>query len=521
MQRIAVAVAVLLLAVFVSPLGRAQSATPPATQKGFSYCTVHDVSGHKLWASPVFEVEYASDDPLSRILEMATDFHTFVGSMGGAGDKQCSYAVADRAAVEASRDEQRSILTQRFMGMVRLNKWMDVAWTPKPWTPALMVKPAVLSKYFYCYGTDTDVRASVASPVFEMSVDGADPMAPYAQADAYGRQFARDVAVARGLNNASPSCYFKDTYAEADKALRDYRKMFSRIDLKFTDVAWRPTGESIAPPVASASVTPPSITESTPPSTPQSTPVAEPRASLGVKIAEVTPALALGLGMDKARGALVIEVLQGSPAMAAGLRPMDVVLSINEQAVNLYSDLPVISSRLPAGKQASLRILRARAERLVLVDIAGSLAAAAQEGGVAALTDTSSSATLVPPVPTVGSRKFCHVFIQYVGKPGGVRTKVWENIGSDGSQTAMTTTLTAFAAHMRQLQPKTWHDFSAAPLQCFKDSGFCTATSLRHFGTSQLAGQFCEATREEAEAGWARLSKGDSGVEIIAWPAAK
>ncbi|MBS1219899.1 MAG: hypothetical protein H6R21_3032 [Proteobacteria bacterium] len=367
MQRIVVTAVLCLFAGLLSPPSRAQSATPPATRKGFTFCTVHDTAGRTAWASPVMEIEYLSSDPWSRVQDLATDFHTFIGGMGGAGDKQCAAATADRAAVEAFRNEQRSILTQRFMGVVRSNKWLDVAWTPKPWTPGAMVKPAVASKYFYCYGTDTDARASVASPVFEMGVDGANPMAPYTQADEYNKQFARDVVAVHGLADANPACYFKDTQAEADKALRDYRKMFSGFNLKFTDVAWRPSNAATAPPVAPVPARPAPTTGSTPPSTP----AAAPRVPLGVRIAEVTPALALGLGMDTAHGALVIEVLPGSPAMAAGLKAMDVVLGVNEQAVNLFSDLPEISSRLPRGRQASLRVWRERAQRVVLVSIAG------------------------------------------------------------------------------------------------------------------------------------------------------
>lgn len=77
------------------------------------------------------------------------------------------------------------------------------------------------------------------------------------------------------------------------------------------------------------------------------------------------------LGLDTPRGALVVEVLPGSPAAVAGLKPMDVVLSINGQAVNQASDLPVIISHLAAGTRASLRVWRERAEIEVQVDVAG------------------------------------------------------------------------------------------------------------------------------------------------------
>lgn len=415
MQRIAFAAVVGLLMGGLSSSSHAQSPPSPATQKGFSFCTVHDIAGHKVWASPVFEVEYPSGDLWTRTREMATEFHNLIGSMGGAGDKECALASTDRAAVEASRNEQRGILTARFIGLVAINKWLDVAWTPKPWTLALMAKPAVVSKHFYCYGTDTDQRATVASSVFEISMDGADPMAPYTRAQAYGEEFSRYVVAAHGLPQANPSCYFKDTHAEAEKALRDYRKMFSGFNLKFTDVAWRPTGGASAPSAAPASIAPSSATGSTPLSAP----------------------------------------IEGPP-----------------------------------------------------------MAAAAQAGAATA------AAASVPPVAAAGSRKYCHAFIQFVGKPGGVRSKVWENSGSDGSQDAMTATLATFAVHMRQ-QQKTWHDFTASPIQCDMNSGFCYASALRHFGTSQLAGQFCKTTREEAETEWIRLTERDRAMEIITWPVAQ
>ncbi|MEO6227822.1 MAG: PDZ domain-containing protein [Thermomonas sp.] len=380
MPRFAVVTVVCLLMAGLSPSTRAQTPTATVTQKSFSFCTVDDSAGHMIWATPVFEYEHPSADNFSRTLEMATDFHAFIGSKGGTGDKTCAFASNDRATAEAARNEQRSILTSRFMGLVAINKWQDVAWTPKPWTPALAAKPAVVRKYFYCYGTDTDQRktlaSSVASEVFEMSMDGADPMTPYALAERYGKQFDRNVIEVHGLTRANSSCYFKDTHAEAEKSLRDYRKNFSGYKMPFTDVAWQPIGGA----TATSSVTAP--TTATGSETPAPTPVtpasAPAPARIGVRVTDVTPEVALGLGMDKARGALVIEVFQGSPAIAAGLKPMDIVLEINGQPLDKSTDLPMISSRLPAGKAVTLRVWRERALQDVLIDIAGSPAAATQ-----------------------------------------------------------------------------------------------------------------------------------------------
>jgi hypothetical protein len=64
----------------------------------YAYCTVEDTGNREIWVSQVFPVP-ASTRPLG--LELATQFHTHVGGLGGAGNKQC--VVAPRADVEATR----------------------------------------------------------------------------------------------------------------------------------------------------------------------------------------------------------------------------------------------------------------------------------------------------------------------------------------------------------------------------------------------------------------------------------
>jgi hypothetical protein len=514
MQRIAAAVACVFMGC-LSPTLRAQSVVPPATKHAFSYCSVIDTAGHKVWASPVFEYEYdpANAGQFSRTEDMATEFHAFIGSMGGAGDKACQFAYGGQAELEALRNESRAILTRRFMGIVSTHKWMDVTWTPKPWNPATAAaKPAAVTKYFYCYASDMapDKRATVAALVFEMSVDNSDPVAAYTQATAYGKEFTRDVAAAHGLAQAQPECYFKDTRAEAEKALHDYRKLFSGFNLRFTDVTWHPTQGSAA--------TPPVVTT---PAAPAAEPGAVPaQGTLGIRIDTVTPSLALALGMDRAHGALVVEVLKGSRAEAAGIKPMDVVLSVNQQAVNQFADLPLMVSRLPAGTPVTLQLWRERAEHEVRVGLSGQPAAVTAQTATAIAPSTDTPAA-VTAAPATGASKYCHVFMQFVGKPGGIHSKVWENRDSDGSEAAMTTTLAAFTAQMHQQQPNVWHEFSSRSPQCDMNLGFCYTKSVRYFGgTSQIAGQFCKKTREEAEADWARLTQNSPEMEIVAWPVA-
>ncbi len=55
------------------------------------------------------------------------------------------------------------------------------------------------------------------------------------------------------------------------------------------------------------------------------------RGWFGVTVQEVTPELAQSLGLASARGALVNEVIKGSPAEKAGVKQGDVIVAIDGQ----------------------------------------------------------------------------------------------------------------------------------------------------------------------------------------------
>jgi serine protease Do len=76
------------------------------------------------------------------------------------------------------------------------------------------------------------------------------------------------------------------------------------------------------------------------PATVSSAPQAEPgqRARLGVALEPVTPTMASQLGINGS-GLIVRQVQQGSPAAEAGLRPGDVIVEVNRQAVKSVEDL--------------------------------------------------------------------------------------------------------------------------------------------------------------------------------------
>lgn len=83
------------------------------------------------------------------------------------------------------------------------------------------------------------------------------------------------------------------------------------------------------------------------------------RARIGVGIQSLTPAFASNLGIDpKTKGALVNQVLPGSPADKAGLKNGDVIVAFNGTPVANVSAFRLQVASSDIGKPASLKYLR-------------------------------------------------------------------------------------------------------------------------------------------------------------------
>lgn len=82
------------------------------------------------------------------------------------------------------------------------------------------------------------------------------------------------------------------------------------------------------------------------------------RGWLGVVIQEVSKDLAESFGLEKAAGALVAQVVPGSPAEEAGLQSGDIITHFNGRAINLSSDLPHQVGRVKPGVEAKLDVVR-------------------------------------------------------------------------------------------------------------------------------------------------------------------
>jgi serine protease DegQ len=82
------------------------------------------------------------------------------------------------------------------------------------------------------------------------------------------------------------------------------------------------------------------------------------RGWIGVEIQEITPALAESFPSGGARGAMIAGVLNGGPADRAGVRPGDVLLSVDgKQIANPAAMLHTIAALTP-GKPAQLNLQR-------------------------------------------------------------------------------------------------------------------------------------------------------------------
>jgi serine protease Do len=82
------------------------------------------------------------------------------------------------------------------------------------------------------------------------------------------------------------------------------------------------------------------------------------RGWLGVYIQKVTPEIAESLGLEAARGALVADVMDGTPAADAGVEVGDVITEFDGQPIDDSNELPTIVARTPVGKTTTLKIIR-------------------------------------------------------------------------------------------------------------------------------------------------------------------
>ena len=93
------------------------------------------------------------------------------------------------------------------------------------------------------------------------------------------------------------------------------------------------------------------------------------RGWLGVAVQPVTADLAQSFGLADEKGALVSEVVSGSPADKAGLKAGDIILEFDGRQIHEMNELPRIVAATLVGRKVPVRIMRDGKQSLVTVEV--------------------------------------------------------------------------------------------------------------------------------------------------------
>ncbi|MEK7875286.1 MAG: PDZ domain-containing protein, partial [Pseudomonadota bacterium] len=93
------------------------------------------------------------------------------------------------------------------------------------------------------------------------------------------------------------------------------------------------------------------------------------RGWVGIGVQDMTPELAESLKLPKLNGALITEVVNGSPADKAGLKPGDFLVGVENKAVTDYASTLTLISALKPGTTAPLKVIRANGELEFMVSV--------------------------------------------------------------------------------------------------------------------------------------------------------
>jgi serine protease Do len=93
------------------------------------------------------------------------------------------------------------------------------------------------------------------------------------------------------------------------------------------------------------------------------------RGRIGVQIQEVNAQFADAFGLDRPRGALVGQVIDGGPAARAGIKTGDVILSVDGNTVERSTQLPAVISAIKPGTDAKIEVWREGASKTLNVRV--------------------------------------------------------------------------------------------------------------------------------------------------------
>jgi predicted metalloprotease with PDZ domain len=88
-------------------------------------------------------------------------------------------------------------------------------------------------------------------------------------------------------------------------------------------------------------------------------------AYLGVYLEEVTAERMKELGLGEERGAVIMKVIEGSPASKAGLKENDVVISYNGRRIDSVREFQRLLGETPADRKVTIEVIRGGSQQTV------------------------------------------------------------------------------------------------------------------------------------------------------------
>ncbi len=116
---------------------------------------------------------------------------------------------------------------------------------------------------------------------------------------------------------------------------------------------------------------------------------------LGVRGQEVTSDIASSLGLARPEGVLVAEVYPGSAADRAGLRPQDIILTVDGEAVNDPAAIEYDLATRKVGEEVTLRVRHGREARSISIRAEAAPASPARDERAIAGRNPLSGATVI------------------------------------------------------------------------------------------------------------------------------
>jgi len=92
-------------------------------------------------------------------------------------------------------------------------------------------------------------------------------------------------------------------------------------------------------------------------------------AFVGIQPAPLSPQIARELGVDRTTGVVVLDVVAGSPAARAGLRPGDLIVGLGDEEVGTVEDFLAALRKHEPGDRVDVQILRDGRTRKIAVEV--------------------------------------------------------------------------------------------------------------------------------------------------------